>query len=83
MIIERKYYRAEFAPVDEAQTWLLEINGKEIIREIGLDNKGNTILTFPNRDFPKGLVANSTLNIETKDLIEITKVEFERKWKLM
>ena len=77
-----KYYKVDFSPIFDTKIWLFELKGDDIVREIGLDENENTIHTFPDKKFPRGLFGDSPISFNSLDLVEISKDEFENKWNL-
>jgi hypothetical protein len=75
-----KYYKSDFTPNEIAITWLFEYKDRQITREIGLDEIGQVILTLPDKEYPRGLFADSNISFDFNDLIEISQNEFETNW---
>ena len=77
-----KYYKSDFTPIDNERIWLFEYHGTSIIREIGINANGEVTMTLPNKEFPRGLFADSPIVFYFNDLTEISREDFENKWKL-
>lgn len=75
-----KFYKSDFTPFESAQTWLFEYKNNEINREIGVDKNGLVVFTLPDKNYPRGLFADSNISFDLNDLIEISQEEFEMKW---
>lgn len=75
-----KYYKVDFVPFGVVKVWLFEFEEDDIIREIGLNEKGDTVFSLPDKVYPRGLFGDSPVSFNRHDLIEISKKEFEDKW---
>ncbi|MBN2893691.1 MAG: hypothetical protein JXL97_17610 [Bacteroidales bacterium] len=80
-MVDSKFYKSDFTSNSIAHEWLFEFKKDNIVREIGIDKLGKTIITIPNDSYPNGLFGDSNIELNHNDLIEITENEFETKWK--
>ena len=79
-MVDSKFYKSDFTPNSIGHEWLFEFKKDKIVREIGINKLGETIITIPNDSYPHGLFGDSNIEFNYNDLIEIDENEFETKW---